>query len=77
MATVNFSVPEQTKKKFDRTFRGRNKSAVIAHLMERAVEEEWRRVRRARAIDALLALRRGVQPVTASDVLKARITGRP
>jgi len=77
MATVNFSVPEQTKKKFDRAFRGRNKSAVIGRLMERAVEEERRRVRRARAIDALLTLRRRIQPVTASDVLKARSTGRP
>ena len=77
MATVNFSVPEQTKKKFDRAFRGRNKSSVIARLMERAVEEEGRRDRRARAIDALLALRRRVRPVKVSDVRKARTTGRP
>ena len=77
MATVNFSVPEHTKKKFDRAFRGRNKSAVIARLMERAVEEERRRERRARAIDALVALRRRVQPVTPAEVRKARTTGRP
>jgi hypothetical protein len=77
MATVNFSVPELTKKKFNRTFRGRNKSAVVARLMERAVEEEQRRERRGRAIDALLALRRRVQPVTALEVRKARVAGRP
>jgi hypothetical protein len=77
MAIVNFSVPEETKRKFDRAFRGRNKSAVIARLMERAVEEERRRERRARAVDALLALRRRIQPVTASDIRKARTTGRP
>ena len=77
MATVNFSVPEHTKKKFDRAFRGRNKSAVIARLMERAVEEERQRERRARAIDALVALRRRVQPVTPAEVRKARTTSRP
>jgi hypothetical protein len=77
MATVNFSVPELTKKKFNRTFRGRNKSAVIARLMERAVEEEQRRERRGRAIDALLALRGRVEPVTAPQVHQARVTGRP
>jgi hypothetical protein len=77
MATVNFSVPEGTKKKFDRVFRGQNKSAVIARLMERAVEEEQRQERRGRAIDALLAFRRVVRPVTAAEVRKARKTGRP
>jgi hypothetical protein len=77
MATMNFSVPELTKKKFNRTFRGRNKSAVVARLMERAVEEEQRRERRGRAIDALLELRRRVQPVTALEVRKARVAGRP
>lgn len=77
MATVNYSVPERTKRQFDSTFRGRNKSSVIARLMERAVEEERRRKRRARAIDALLALRRRVRPVTAAEVRRARAAGRP
>jgi hypothetical protein len=77
MATVNFSVPDQTKRRFDRAFRGRNKSAVIARLMEHAVEEEQRRERRTRAIDALLALRRRIRPVSGSELRKARLTGRP
>ena len=42
MATVNFSVPEDVKTAFNETFKGRNKSAVIAELMREAVE----RVRR-------------------------------
>ena len=40
MATVNFSVPEEVKKKFDRAFAGKNKSRVIADLMSQAVEEQ-------------------------------------
>ena len=37
MATVNFSVPDEVKAAFDRTFEGQNKSAVIAELMRRAL----------------------------------------
>ena len=40
MATVNFSVPEDVKKKFDRAFAGKNKSRVIADLMAQAVEAQ-------------------------------------
>jgi hypothetical protein len=37
MATVNFSVPDDVKHEFDRTFAGENKSALIAGLMREAV----------------------------------------
>lgn len=48
MATVNFSVPDEIKKAFNETFAGRNKSAVIADFMMRAVEEAHRRKETAR-----------------------------
>ena len=32
MATVNFSVPYEVREAFNETFRGRNKSAIIAEL---------------------------------------------
>ena len=48
MATVNFSVPDEVKKAFDRAFKGRNKSAVIAELMRQAVEETRRQRERDR-----------------------------
>lgn len=57
MATVNFSVPDEVKEAFNTAFSGRNKSAVIADLMRRAVREEEGRTARARAIDELLARR--------------------
>ena len=37
MATVNFSVPEDVKAAFNETFRGQNKSTIIAELMREAV----------------------------------------
>jgi hypothetical protein len=72
VATVNFSVPDEVKEAFNEAFAGRNKSAVIADLMMRAVEEEQTRKRRARAVDRLLARRGAKRPVNRGEILAAR-----
>lgn len=72
MATVNFSVPDEVKDVFNKQFKGRNKSAVIARLMEQAVEEDQRQSRRKVIMDELLArvvLRR---EASEADFLEAR-----
>ena len=40
MATVNFSVPDDVKAEFDKTFGGQNRSAVIAALMRKATGDK-------------------------------------
>ncbi|HET9766522.1 MAG TPA: hypothetical protein VFS60_06730 [Thermoanaerobaculia bacterium] len=77
MATVNFSVPEAVKREFQETFAGENKSAIIARLMQQAVEERRRQRAQADAIDKLLELRRRVPPVTDAEIRRARRFGRP
>lgn len=77
MATVNFSVPEEVRRAFNRAFRGENRSAVIARLMRQAVEERDRERRRAAAVAALLRLRARQRPAHARDVRAARTAGRP
>lgn len=72
MATVNFSVPEEVKEAFNKTFAGKNKSAIIAELMRRAVEEEKVRKKRAKAIDHLLVLRAKTPPITKEQFEAAR-----
>lgn len=76
MATVSFSAPDEVKRKFQETFRGVNKSSIIAELMRRAVEERRRRQRRATAIEALLELRQELPPVEDWPIARARRTGR-
>ena len=44
MATMNFSVPEQVKKQFDKVFAGKNKSAVLTQLMQQAIEGRSARI---------------------------------
>ena len=77
IATVHFSVPEAVKAAFNEAFAGENKSAIIARLMQQAVEDRQRQHRRAAAIDALLALRREQQPVSGEEVARAWRAGRP
>lgn len=76
MATVNFSVPEDVKKQFDKVFAGKNKSAVLTQLMQQAIEEQKRIGRRKRAIDQLLALREQAPRVTDKAIRHARTEGR-
>lgn len=77
MATVNFSVPQEVKEAFDKTFAGRNKSAVLTELMRRAVEEQQRHQRRAVVIEKLLALRKRTRPASDAAIRAARRRGRP
>jgi hypothetical protein len=77
VATVNFSVPEDVKNTFNKTFAGANKSAVVAQLMRQAVEERRRQKRRRRAIERLLRLRRTIRPVAEVAIRAARVKGRP
>ena len=73
MATVNFSVPEDVKAAFEEAFAGRNKSAVIAALMRRAVADQALQKRRERLFQLLTARRPSRGP--ASDA-KIRMTRR-
>ena len=77
MATVNFSVPDEVKQAFNRTFKDENKSAVLARLMRQAVEERERQRRRVLAIDALLRLRARSRRATNEALRRARRAGRP
>jgi hypothetical protein len=45
MGTMNFSIPDDLKERFNAVFKDANKSAIIAQLMERAIENEERRQR--------------------------------
>ena len=77
MATVNFSVPDEVKAAFNKTFAKKNKSAIIAQLMRAAVEEQQRQQRRSQAIDALLKLRKKMPSVSAATIRSAGEKGRP
>ena len=77
MATVNFSVPDEVRKAFNRAFARQNKSAVIADLMRDAVQRQERLKARRQALRRIAArrrVRRGVSPPT---IRNAREKERP
>lgn len=77
MSTVNFSVPEEVKEAFNRTFEGQNKSAIIASLMMEAVERSERRRRSRKAFQRIIERRAMGGAVTQKQVRQARRSGRP
>jgi hypothetical protein len=77
MATVNFSVPDEVKIRFNKVFQHNNKSHIITELMKQAIEEEERKQRRAVAIEALLNIRNKHKKISSKAIKAAREKGRP
>jgi hypothetical protein len=77
MATVNFSVPDDIKKAFDRTFKAQNKSAIIAKLMRRAVAEAEQTKKRAELFRRLTEDRQRRPSVGEDATRRTRAAGRP
>lgn len=69
MATMNFSVPDDVKEAFNKTFEGENKSAVITQLMVRAIDEHARRRRSQGFVERLRRIR-SQSRTTADDEIK-------
>ena len=77
MATMNFSVPDDLKTAFNKTFRGYNKSAIVAALMREAIDREEAE-RQGKAAVARILGRRWRAPVVApKQVRAARLNDRP
>jgi hypothetical protein len=57
MGTMNFSIPDDLKEKFNQVFADENKSAVIARLMWQAIEQEERRQRDFRFVERMREIR--------------------
>jgi len=70
MATVNFSVPDEVKEAFNRTFARRNKSVIIAELMRKVVEEAKQQKRREESFRILTA-RRSKRPTVTDEEIRA------
>jgi metal-responsive CopG/Arc/MetJ family transcriptional regulator len=76
MATVNFSVPDDVKAEFDKTFGGQNKSAVIADLMRKAVADAKLRNRRVDIFRTLTQRRTERPSLSDAQIRISRNSGR-
>jgi metal-responsive CopG/Arc/MetJ family transcriptional regulator len=76
MSTVNFSIPDDVKEEFGRVFDGRNKSAIIAELMRKAIAEVKRRKQREELFRALTE-QRAQRPLLSDKELQASRAIKP
>ncbi len=76
MATVNFSVPDDVRKAFNKMFAGENKSGILTQLMKRAIEERAVQARREAAFRQLVEGRRRRPRLRDKDLGKLRKAGR-
>ena len=76
MATMNFSIPDDVKDRFNEVFKDANKSAVAARALAREIEDEVRRRRSADFVERLLAMRAQSPGFTAEEIRSAREEGR-
>lgn len=72
MATMNFSIPDDVKEAFNKAFEGENKSAVVAGLLRKAVEEKERKRRSADLVERMREIRARSRPVTEEEIRRAR-----
>jgi metal-responsive CopG/Arc/MetJ family transcriptional regulator len=81
MATMNFSIPDDIKEAFNKAFEGENKSAIVAALLRKAVEEKEHRAKEDEVLDALIEelmrARAEDPPMSDEAIRQSRIQGRP
>jgi hypothetical protein len=72
MATMNFSIPDEVKEAFNKAFEGENKSAVVAGLMRKAIEERERSRRAGDFLERMRRIRASGREVTEEEITRAR-----
>lgn len=72
MATMNFSIPDDIKERFNQTFANANKSAVVTRLLEQAIEQVERKQRSDDAVQRILERRKAVPYASTDEILRIR-----
>lgn len=72
MSTMNFSVPDRVKEEFNKYYADENKSAVLTRMLEEAIEEKRKQEQRAKAMDAILELRKSTRYVSTEEILQIK-----
>jgi hypothetical protein len=72
MGTMNFSVPDDVKEAFNKTFEGENKSAIVTRLLVQAIDDAERRRKSARFVDRIRQIRAKGPPITEGEIRRAR-----
>lgn len=76
MNTIPFHTPESLQADFDRYFTGEEPAVVLTRLLEEAIEARKREAqlpeRRAKAIEAILELRKNAPRISDEEIFRLR-----
>lgn len=74
MATMNFSIPDEVKDRFNEAFADTNKSAVVTKLMLDALDQIERKRRSDKAVRSILNRRAKAKGpyISTDEILKTR-----
>ena len=72
MATMNFSIPDDVKERFNQTFSNANKSAIVTRLLEEAIERAERKKQSDEAIRRILERRKSAPYVSTEEIQHIR-----
>lgn len=78
MATMNFSIPDDVKDAFNEAFAGKNKSAIAAEYLLRAVHEQRRLEKDLNFLERIRDRHiRSDKSYSTNELRKVREDGRP
>jgi hypothetical protein len=72
MATMNFSIPDDVKERFNQAFVDANKSAIVTQLLEEAIERAELKRKSDLAVKAIFAIRQSNKPASTKKILRTR-----
>lgn len=72
MATMNFSIPDEIKERFNQAFANVNKSAIVAKLMEDAIAQAKRKKQSDKAARRILRRLKTAPVVSTEEILRTR-----
>ncbi len=72
MGTMNFSIPDDVKDRFNEVFEGENKSAIIARLMVQAIEDVERKRKSVGFVERIRQIRAKGRSVTEDEIRRVR-----
>lgn len=70
MATMNFSIPDDVKDRFNRTFAHANKSALVTKLLQEAIARAERKAQSDAAFMRILAARQQAPKTSTETILQ-------
>ena len=76
MGTMNFSIPDDVKERFNQTFADKNKSAIVTQLLEDAIARHESKRQSDEAIKRIVARRKTAPRVSNEEILRLRDQNR-